>query len=117
MQVAKDAFYAVNAKHPDAATIEKAIKFLEKATFYAQMQNPQELDRIFRENIIKSYTVMLPDIDEVKDYLFTHIDSEPYDWYGLKEVDNKLKQLAEDNILGRAVTKHWQKLMIWNWMK
>lgn len=110
MQAAKDAFYAVNAKHPEAATVDKAIKFLEKATFYVQMQNPQELDRIFRENIIKSYTVMLSDIDEVKEYLFTHINSEPYDWYGLKEVDNRLKQLAEDKYFREGCDKALAKI-------
>ena len=38
---------------------------------------------------------MLNDIDEVKRYLDSRIKADPYDWFGLPEVDKKLKQLAE----------------------
>lgn len=110
MLAAQSAFNAVNNKHADAATIEKAIKFLEKADFYPLLQNAQELDRVFRENIIKSYAVMLPDVEEVKEYLASHIASEPYDWSGLREVDNKLKQLAEDKYFRGGCDKALAKI-------
>ena len=38
---------------------------------------------------------MLNDIDEVKQYLSNKISAEPYEWYGLPEVDKRLKQMAE----------------------
>lgn len=110
MQAAKDAFNAVNTKHADATMIDKAIKFLEKATFYDVMQDQKKLDDIFRENIIKSYAVMLTDIDEVKEYLNSHITSEPYDWYGLREVEKKLEQLAEDKYYREGYNKALAKI-------
>ena len=44
---------------------------------------------------MKSYAVMLTDIQEVKDYLDSHITAEPFDWFGLPEIDKKLRQMAE----------------------
>ena len=96
VQAARAAFGAVNKSHPDASSIEKAINYLEKATFYSALNNQETLDRIFRDSIIKTYSVMLTDIEEVKLFLNSRISSEPYEWFGLPEVDKKLQQMAED---------------------
>lgn len=96
VQAARAAFGAVNKSHPDASSIEKAINYLEKATFYSALNNQEALDRIFRDSIIKTYSVMLTDIEEVKLFLNSRISSEPYEWFGLPEVDKKLQQMAED---------------------
>ena len=85
VQTARAAFEAVNRSHPDASSIEKAISYLEKATFYPMMNDQEALDRVFRESIIKSYSVMFTDIEEVKTFLNSRITSEPYDWFGLPE--------------------------------
>lgn len=95
VQRARVAFGTLNKKHPDASSIEKAKDYLEKATFYKLLEDQAALDRIFTESIIKNYVVMLTDIDEVKSYLDSRISSEPYDWFGLPEVDKKLQQMAE----------------------
>ena len=95
MQEARTAFGAVNKAHPDASSIEKAIAYLERATFYSILRDEQELDKAFRASIIKNYDVMLKDIDEVKNYLDSHITAEPYDWFMLPEVERKLRQMAE----------------------
>ena len=39
---------------------------------------------------------MLTDVDEVKQYLRSRIlTADPYDWFGLPEVDRRLEQMAE----------------------
>jgi hypothetical protein len=96
VQTARAAFGAVNKNHPDASSIEKAIIYLENASFYGLMNDQDALDCIFHETIIKSFAVMLTDIGEVKAFLNSRISSEPYDWFGLPEVDKKLEQIAED---------------------
>lgn len=53
------------------------------------------MDTVFRNTIIKQYAVILTDIHEVKKYLYTHTTAEPYDWFGLPEVEKKLHQMAE----------------------
>lgn len=110
VQIAKTAFGAVNKNHPDAASIEKAIDYLENATFYNDMKDPNALDRFFRENVIKSYAVMLTDINEVKEYLLKRVSGEPYDWFGLPEVDKKLEQMAEDKYVREGCTKALEKI-------
>ena len=95
VQKARAAFGTINRAHPEASSIEKAIEYLEHATFFSVMNDTEYLDRLFRETIIKGYSVMLTDIDEVKHYLDGHITAEPYDWFALPEVDKRLHQMAE----------------------
>ena len=110
VQTARAAFGAVNKNHPDAPSIEKAIAYLEKATFYSLMSDQEALDRIFRESIIKTYSVMLTDIDEVKSFLNSRISSEPYEWFGLPEVDKKLQQMAEDKYVREGCMRALEKI-------
>lgn len=110
VQTARAAFGAVNTSHPDAASIERAIAYLEKASFYAVMEDQEALDRIFRESIIKTYSVMLTDVDEVKAFLNSRISSDPYDWFALPEVDKKLQQMAEDKYVREGCTRALEKI-------
>ena len=95
VQKARAAFGTLNKNHPDGTAIEKAKEYLEKATFYRLLDDQAALDKIFTETIIKSYAVMLTDVDEVKHFLDSRISTDPYDWFGLPEVDKKLQQMAE----------------------
>ena len=95
LQKARSAFGAINKAHPDAASIEKAIQYIDSANFFKILNDTEELDRIFVETMIKGLSVMLPDIEEVKRYLDGHITAEPYDWFALPEVEKKLRQMAE----------------------
>lgn len=95
MQAARAAFGAINRQKPDAASIDSAIAFLENATFFEKLKSKEECDRAFRVSIIKGFSVMLTDITEVKNYLSRVITSDPYEWFGLPEVEKKLRQMAE----------------------
>lgn len=92
---AKAAFGTVNRTKSDETSIDKAIEYFKEASFFELMSDEAALDKVFRDGIIKSYAVMLTDIQEVKDYLDSHITADPYDWFALPEVDKKLKQIAE----------------------
>ena len=92
---AKTAFGAVNRAKSDEATIDKAMEYLSTAKFFDFLADDTALDKAFRDGIIKSYAVMLTDIQEVKDYLDSRITADPFDWFGLPEVDKKLRQMAE----------------------
>ena len=92
---AKMAFEAINKKNPDNSTIDKAINYLNGATFFAKLKDEKARNDAFVKSIIKDYDVMLNDIDEVKQYLFNKVSEEPYEWYGMPEVDKRLKQMAE----------------------
>ena len=106
---ARAAFGALNRKNPDANSIEKATEFLERADFFERLSSQEERDKAFRENIVKSYSVMLEDLDEVRNDLKRRIPVDPYDWYGLPDVDEKLAAMAEYNYnktgCGKALEK------------
>ena len=92
---ARAVFGTLNRKQPDTASIDKAIEYLKRADFFDCLSSQEERDKAFRENIVKSYSVMLDDLDEVRSHLMKVMGSEPYDWFGLPEVDKKLKEMAE----------------------
>ena len=92
---ARAAFGTLNHKNADANLIAKAKEFLERADFFDRLSSQEERDEAFRENVIKSYSVMLEDLDEVRKYLKQRISVGPYDWFGLPEVDKQLKAMAE----------------------
>lgn len=91
----KAAFDTLNRIHPDAGSVEKAKTVLEKASFFEQLAQQESRDKAFVEKVVKSYAVLLTDINEVKEYLFSHITPEPYEWLGVAAIDGKLKMLAE----------------------
>lgn len=95
IKVAREAFNTINKNHPEAPAVEKAIEYLKDAKFFSLLNDEEALDEAFRSAIIKNYSVMLTDINEVKDYLVDRISDEPYNWLGLPEVEKKLYQMAE----------------------
>ena len=97
LSTARKAFDTFNKRNADTNTIDKTIEFLENADFYDRLDSREERDRAFREKIVKSYSVMLDDLDEVRNYLSDHVQASPYDWFGYAspDVDKKLKQKAE----------------------
>ncbi|MCD7775622.1 MAG: hypothetical protein LUH40_08585 [Clostridiales bacterium] len=92
---AKAAFRAVNLKSPDSDSVDKAMEYFESAEFFALLDNEDALDKAFSKRLIKNYAVILTDIQEVKDYLDRRISAEPYEWLGLPEVENRLREMAE----------------------
>ena len=110
LQKARSAFGAINKPHPDTPSIDRAIQYIENATFFDTMNDSEVLNRIFRESIIKGYSVMLSDIDEVKQYLDSHITADPYDWFALPEVDKKLKQMAEAKYVQSGCDRALEKI-------
>ena len=96
LPAARNAFDTVNKPHPDEASVTKATEYLNTASFFGKMNDQIYLDRVFTDSIIKGYAVMLTDVNEVKDYLDGHIASDPYDWFGLPEVEKRLHQMADN---------------------
>jgi hypothetical protein len=92
---AKAAFAVVNRMKADEASIDKAMEYFASAKFFDVLEDNSSLDKAFRDGIIKNFAVLLTDIQEVKDYLDSHITAEPFDWFGLPEIEKKLRQLAE----------------------
>ena len=110
IQKAKTSFGTINRKHADASAIETAIDFLNSAEFFDRLESQEERDKAFQQIIVKTYATMLSDMDEVRTYLDKVITSEPYDWFGLPEVDKKLYQMAEAKYNQSGCNKALEKI-------
>ena len=75
--------------------IDRAMEYFASAKFFDLLDDSAALDKAFRDSIIGNYAVMLLNIQEVKDYLDSHITAEPFEWFGLPEIEKKLRQMAE----------------------
>ena len=92
---AKNMFGIITAyASPDAET-DKAITYFENATFYENLDNPVERDRCFKERIIGDYSIMLGDIEAVRNELSAGVPLKAYDWMDNSNIQNKLKTMAE----------------------
>ena len=79
---------------PDSE-ITKAIEYLETATFYDRLNDPQERDRCFMERVVGDYAVMLEDVDSIRKRLVGSIPDKAYNWMDNTAVQNRLRVLAE----------------------
>lgn len=96
MQDASIVFNTLNNKNNSTAAIEKAIQFIENAAFIDMLDNEDMIDSAFRSAIVKQYSVMFDDLDEVRSYLVNHLSSEPFEWwFNMPAVDKKLKEFAQ----------------------
>lgn len=110
MEVAKNAFSALNGTQVGASSVENAIKFLETADFYGKLKSAEERDKAFKTYIIKGYDILLTDLNEVKEYLDRVVSATPYDWLGLPEVDRKIKKMAEAKYSESGYEKALEKI-------
>lgn len=77
------------------ADITKAINYLEAATFYDRLNDPQERDRCFMERVVGDYAIMLKNADSIRKSLIGSIPDKTYNWMDNSAVKNRLKVLAE----------------------
>lgn len=95
MRTAKDAFNTVNRNHPDENSTDKAIAYFETTDLFEKLNDEGARNKAFVDNVIKRYSVILIDIEEVKAYLLKHTTSHPYDWLGMPEVEKRLEQMSK----------------------
>lgn len=96
LQDAQNVFRTLNSCTSSTSDIEKAIRFIEKTTFFDKLANEELINNAFRSLILKQFNVMFDDLDEVRDYLEQQLPTyEPYEWFGLPLIDQKLEQFAQ----------------------
>ena len=79
--------------------VTRTIAYLEKADFYERLSDAEERNRCFKQRVIGDYSVILTDVDEIRDYLVSHVTEAPHAWFDNSTVRNKLKSLCEKQYL------------------
>lgn len=92
---AKRMFEIMMAYSASDADIAKAVSYVENAAFYDRLKNIEERNRCFMERVVGEYSVMLTDVDTVRNELSAGITVKVYDWMDNSSVKNKLKTMAE----------------------
>lgn len=94
-EMARKAFAAINRNNPTESEVKLALEFIEKATFFEKLQSEEQRNKCFLERIVKHYSTMLSDANEVREHLNERVTEDPYNWYQSSEVERKIKQFAE----------------------
>ncbi|ONI45222.1 hypothetical protein AN641_04455 [Candidatus Epulonipiscioides gigas] len=93
---AQEAFETLNKNSTNTNDIEKAIEYLEQATFFKLLDNNYARDSKFKKYFLKNgLDIILTDINKVRHYLCNNINISAYYWMGMPEIDKNLQELAE----------------------
>ena len=103
-------FGTVAAKTPDSSAIESAQLFLNASSIWDDLNDADIRDKKFRDAIIGDKTVMLKDINEVKDYLSKYVTDSPYNWIGSPTVKSKIDELAQSKYLSSGYNEAFSKI-------
>ena len=94
---AKKVFDTLNRNWGTDSEIKFALGFLETATFFEIIADDGKRDAAFKRDIVGEYSVLLPDLDKVRDTL-DRLSIDTYDWRdnpSVKGDRGKVRQLAE----------------------
>jgi hypothetical protein len=92
-------FRAFTDKSASEDMVSKTINYLENADFFTRLSNEEERDKCFQNRVVGEYSVILSDVDKVREYLSSHVTDEPYEWMDNTAVRNKIKTLCEKQYL------------------
>lgn len=90
---ARQAFLTLSRVRPEDSETEKAMNFLESATFYEALRDSKKIDDAFNRKILKEYAVLLK-ADEVREYLKERATAQPHEWYSNPMVDKLIREYA-----------------------
>jgi hypothetical protein len=91
---AKKAFETLNRNGGTDAEIKASLAFLESTTLFDVLSDDDKRNTAFNRDIVGEYSVLLPDLDKVRDTL-DHLSVDTYDWRDNPSVKSKVKRLAE----------------------
>ncbi len=107
---ARKVFDTLNCKSNSTKEIEKAIKFIENATFLDKLNDQNAIDEAFRNLVLKQYSVIFDDLEEIRDELTNRSNYEPYDWWGLPKIDEIIKETAQYKYNDSGCNKALEKI-------
>jgi len=91
---AKITFETLNRNWGTDSEIKGSLAFLETTTLFDILADEEKRNEAFRMDFVREYSILLPDIDRVKDSL-CRLSVDTYDWRDNPSVKGKVKQLAE----------------------
>ena len=90
---AKKAFAIINKPNNNEHDIDFALAFLDNKELFETLKNVDFVQSMFVKCIIGEYSVLLPDVQVVKDEL-DKLPYEAYDWHDNPVVKNRIEAMA-----------------------
>lgn len=107
---ARSAFDTINDKVSDEKKVNAALKFLSDADFFDKLSDSFARDDAFRNTILKEYSELLDQVENVKEKLKSDVAAEPYNWLRHPEVENRVKMYAEKTYNQGGFKKAFDKI-------
>lgn len=104
---AKEIFAIMMENAPSEMSINRALAYLNRATYFDRLASKELRDKCFMSCVVGDYGLMLDDAREIRDHLISHITVRPYDWMDNSTVQNQIRLLAEKKYKTGGSDKVW----------
>lgn len=96
VEKAKRAFSALNSVNPSESDIKNALAFLEQASFFDDLNDPDKREAAFRGRLLGKHAQMLPPVEDVQESLLERIPAvEPYEWDRSPAINEAIQIMAK----------------------
>lgn len=92
--MARKAFSTINSGKNDPEAVSSAMDYISKMSYINKLNSKEERDKVFAETLLDKYAILFENIDEVKNYLKSHVSEHPNFWLESKDVVAKIRELA-----------------------
>lgn len=106
---AKKVFDTLNRNWGTDSEIKTALFFLKSTELFDILSSEEHRNAAFKRDIIGMYSVLLTNLDDVRDAL-DRLSVDVYDWRDSPKVKNRIKQLAEAEYNAGGSDKVLQKI-------
>lgn len=103
-------FGILNSHNPSEKDVEKALNALDHFKYWEALNSQSNRDEAFVKTLLKDNITLLKDIEEVKNYLESHVSEEPYHWLGSAAVEQAIRQLAQSKYVTEGYKKAMEKI-------
>lgn len=104
---AKEIFTIMLENSPSEMSINRAIAYLNRVTYFDKLFNSELRDKCFMSRVVGDYALMLDDAQAIREYLVAHVTVRQYDWMDNSTVQNQIRMLAEKKYKTGGSEKVW----------
>lgn len=87
-------FDTINGQIMKKDNIDEAINYLEKFKYFDDLNDETKMETAFRKYILKSYSILIDDINDIKVNIKSRYETPPYYWLGSAEIEEYIKNFA-----------------------
>ena len=104
---AKEIFSIILENSPSEASVNRAIAYLNRVTYFDKLANKEIRDRCFMSRVVGDYSLMLDDPQYIRDELISHCSVRQYDWMDNSTVQRQIEILASKKYKTGGSEKVW----------